>query len=269
MHDVRSAPSVVVGIDGSRAAIQAAVWAVTEAVSRDIPLRLVYVRDPADLAGVASDHIQSSSARAALYDAQQAVEATGEPVKVETEIVSGDPLAKLTEESWSAAMVCVGSVGIKSTCHDGRSVAAALPGLAQCPVAVIRRPVCRPAGPEAGSIVVEVDNGLVLRHAFEEARLRGAPLRVVAPYRAEAPDDTADRKRLVHAHLNRRVVGWQRRYPDVEVEPVAVRGSVCDYLANNGKSLQLFVAGAQRGRCDLGMPRSVEFSVLTVGRTNL
>jgi len=38
-------PSVVVGIDGSRAAVRAALWAVDAAVSRDIPLRLV-VRHP-------------------------------------------------------------------------------------------------------------------------------------------------------------------------------------------------------------------------------
>jgi nucleotide-binding universal stress UspA family protein len=35
--------SVVVGIDGSQAAIQAAEWAVDEAVSREVPLRLVEV----------------------------------------------------------------------------------------------------------------------------------------------------------------------------------------------------------------------------------
>ena len=41
-----SPPAVVVGIDGSRPGIDAALWAVDEAVSRDIPLRLVYAIDP-------------------------------------------------------------------------------------------------------------------------------------------------------------------------------------------------------------------------------
>ena len=45
-----SPPAVVVGIDGSRSAVDAALWAVDEAVSRDIPLRLVYAIDP-DTAG--------------------------------------------------------------------------------------------------------------------------------------------------------------------------------------------------------------------------
>ncbi|OBK35969.1 hypothetical protein A5658_07340 [Mycobacterium sp. 1245111.1] len=35
-------PAVVVGIDGSQAALRAAEWAVDEAVSREIPLRLVH-----------------------------------------------------------------------------------------------------------------------------------------------------------------------------------------------------------------------------------
>jgi nucleotide-binding universal stress UspA family protein len=38
----RSKP-VVVGIDGSQAAIDAATWAVAEAVSLGVPLRLVHV----------------------------------------------------------------------------------------------------------------------------------------------------------------------------------------------------------------------------------
>ena len=35
--------SVVVGIDGSQAAVNAAKWAIDEAINRQIPLRLVHV----------------------------------------------------------------------------------------------------------------------------------------------------------------------------------------------------------------------------------
>jgi nucleotide-binding universal stress UspA family protein len=52
-------PSVVVGIDGSRAAGNAALWAVDEAVSRDIPLRLVYAIDSTDN----SDTVMQGAAR--------------------------------------------------------------------------------------------------------------------------------------------------------------------------------------------------------------
>ncbi len=266
MGDFRIAPSVVVGVDGSRASIQAALWAVDEAVSRDVPLRLVDVIDPVDLPGVAADDTQFASARAVLRDAQRAVEATGEPVKIETEVLVGKPLAKLAEESRCAVMICIGSIGIEHTCRGAGSVAAALPGVAQCPVAVIRAPQHRGAPPrrKARSIVAEVDNGVVLRHAFEEARLRAAPLRAAA-----AVTDVADRNGLAQPHVNRRIAQWKRRYPEVDVEPIIVRGSLCRYLAKNAESVEVFVTGARGSRCDLVGPGPVECSVLTVHSSHL
>ena len=89
MSTIQSAPAVVVGVDGSRTAIHAALWAVDEAVSRDIPLRLVYVIDPLQASGDGSHDGRHSIARAALYDAYRAVDATGKPVKMETDVLSG------------------------------------------------------------------------------------------------------------------------------------------------------------------------------------
>ncbi|MDA3662202.1 universal stress protein [Mycobacterium xenopi] len=261
MRDCRPAPSVVVGVDGSRTAIQAAIWAVDEAVSRDLPLRLVYVIDAADLSP--TEHFQFAAARTALYDAQHAVEAIGEPVKIETDVLPGKPVAKLAEESRSAVMVCVGSVGIEHACRGAGSVAAALPDLARCPVAVIRPSLDR-TNPDPRSIVVEVDNGVVLRHAFEEARLREAPLWAVASWQAEAPGDSADGDRLARAQLNRRITLWRRLYPDVHIEPTVIRGGVCQYLAKNAQSVQLFVTGPRSRSCDTGKPGPVECSTLTV-----
>lgn len=149
------------------------------------------------------------------------------------------------------------------------SVAAALVKSAHCPVAVIGRAGRLRATPEAGSIVVEANNAVVLRHAFEEARLRGVRLRAIASWPAESPDDIADGNRLAQGQLNRRIALWKRLYPDVEVEPIAVRGSVCRYLATNADSVQLFVADAGSFRCDLGRPGPVKCSVLTVGRKHL
>ena len=48
MRNRRSGATVVVGIDGSKTATDAARWAVDVALSRDIPLRLAYVIDPLD-----------------------------------------------------------------------------------------------------------------------------------------------------------------------------------------------------------------------------
>lgn len=269
MDDTRSAPSVVVGVDGSRAAIQAALWAVDEAVGRDIPLRLVYVIDHDELSGAAPDHVAFAAARTALCGAQRAVEATGRAVKIETETLTGKPVAELAHEARSAAMICVGSIGMRRACHGGGSVAAVLPQVARCPVAIIRAPRRRATKANGCSIVVEVDNGVVLRHAFEEAELRGAPLRAVATWRAEAPDDIADGSRLARARLNRRIDRWRRRYPGVTIEPTVVRGSICEYLAKNAASVEAFLTGARANGCDLGNRGALECSVLTIPPGNL
>jgi nucleotide-binding universal stress UspA family protein len=241
MREPYPAPAVVVGVDGSRAATHAAQWAVDEAISRDIPLRLVYVIDPLDFSGARAHDDRLAAAHTALHDAERAAAGTGKLVKIETEILRGKTLTKLLEESRSAAMVCVGSIGLNHACHGGNSVAAALAEEALCPVAVIRRPVGRRPTPRVGSVVVAADNGVVLRHAFEEARLRGAPLRAISVSRDGVTDELGRGSRLAQAQLSRRLVRWTRLYPDVRVESVIVSGSVDRYLAGNENSDQLFV----------------------------
>jgi nucleotide-binding universal stress UspA family protein len=269
MRDLGPAPAVVVGIDGSQSATQAAMWAVDEAVSRDIPLRLVYVIDTTDRGRAGSDDVHLAAAHAALHVAQRAVEATGERVKIETEVFWGKPVTELREQSRSATMICIGSIGMTRACRSDGSVARALPGLSHCPVVVVRRPVGRSASPDVGSVVVEVGTDVVLYHAFEEARLRGAPLRAVALWQPETPDNIADGNRLAQAHLNRRVSRWQRMYPDVAVEAVAVPGDVGKYLAATGESVQLFVTGVSGRRLNADMCERAEWPVFTVRGNHL
>ena len=68
-----------------------------------------------------------------------AIEAMGNAVKIETEIAEGPSLGSLIRASASAAMVCVGAVGLRHF-QAGRmgSTAAALAISARCPVAIIR-----------------------------------------------------------------------------------------------------------------------------------
>ncbi|MGH3562701.1 MAG: universal stress protein, partial [Mycobacterium sp.] len=240
-----------------------------------IPLKLVYVIYRADLLGIDPGTDQLAVARTALSDARRAVEATGRAVKIETELLKGNPLATLIGLSRSAAMLCVGSLGIEHACHRAGSTAAALAGSAHCPVAVIRRPdVSRRTG--TGRIVAEVDaspdNNAVLQWAMAEARLRGLPLQVITALRSQRGDQSGDLAagdRLAQAQLNRRIDRWTRQYPDVAVESVAVHGSVARYLADSAESVQLFVSGTRDLR-SLGRPGdSGGCSVLTVGGTHL
>jgi nucleotide-binding universal stress UspA family protein len=241
-------PAIVVGVDGSKAALHAAVWAVDEAISREIPLRLVYIIDPLHPVGAgghdAGHDGPQAAACTALRDARQAAVSAGETVKVETEILWGRPLTKLMEESRYAAMVCIGSIGLNHACRGGGSVAAALATSALCPVAVINRPAGGPAGQPVSGIAVGVDNGVVLRHAFEEARLRGVPVQFLSG-NGSGP-----------TQLGRRLARWTRLYPDVQVETGT-------HIGRN----QLFVVDAHECRDVCGTPAG--FSVLAIRCGNL
>ncbi|HEY2399862.1 MAG TPA: universal stress protein [Steroidobacteraceae bacterium] len=269
MRHPGSPGSIVVGIDGSRSATQAAAWAVDEAASRDIPLRLVYVIDAVGLASAGAEGAHFAAARSALEGTQRTVEVIGKPVKIETEVLWGTPLTKLSEQSRSAAMICVGSMGIKHACYGEGSVARALPGLARCPVAVIHRPTVRAPSPDTETIVVDAENDLVLQHAFEEAKLRRAPLRAIALWHAEIPADLADGNRLARAQLDRRITHLRRMYPDVVVESAAIHDDLCTYLAELGQSVQLLVTGVKGQRDHLGTPQRVKCTVLTVHGNHL
>jgi nucleotide-binding universal stress UspA family protein len=237
--------AVVVGIDGSQAAIQAAEWAVDEAVSREVPLRLVQVIpeevEPAPLASVGNVRMELEYGETALRIATAAVDAAGKPVKVETAILQGDPAAALIEESRDAKMICVGSVGIGRFARAILgSTAAELAEAAHCPVAIIRTQQSPPK-PESALIVVTVndspDSDDVVEQAMEEAQLRHAPVLALGTLRKDSGDMPSD-------ELNRRVECWGRRYPGVKIYAGATRTDIADFLAAMDRTMQLAVVGS-------------------------
>jgi nucleotide-binding universal stress UspA family protein len=245
MKELATPQSIVVGIDGSKAAIRAALWAVDEAVSRDAPLRLLYATERGD-----TREAELAAAEAAICHAVKAIEVAGKPVKLETEVAQGPAIGSLISASASAAMVCVGAVGLRHF-RPGRvgSTAAALAISARCPMAIIRARddhVHRPAD----GIIVELDgspdNGVLLGAAVEEARLRNAAIRAII-CRPTAPDRAlagAEGDRRALADLDRRLARWTRRYPDLRVESMAVNGGLLEYLAYNRRSVGLVIVGA-------------------------
>src|ERR1700722_10170576 len=179
MNDLTTPPAVVVGVDGSTAALRAALWAVDEAVSRDIALRLVHALHADDSESLdRADTARSATAESAVRRVIAAVEATDKPVKIEVEITKGPPVGTLVRASRSAAMVCVGAVGSDHFQPDRvGSTATAVATSAQCPVAVIHG-FGHPTRPHPGWVVVEADkspdNGVVLGAAVDEGRVRNA-----------------------------------------------------------------------------------------------
>lgn len=259
-------PAVVVGIDGSRAAVDAALWAVDESISRDVPLRLLYAIDPV------TDDPQSAArelatAEIAVRYAFMAIEATEQPVKIEVEIVQEKPVRALLAASRSAALICVGAVGFRNaTRGQVGSTAAAVATAAHCPVAIVRTRVGA-----SGCVLVEVDDwptsSAALQRGIDEALLRGVPLRVLTPRRST----------LAQAQLVRTLEGWRRRYPNLDVAALDNHGSTLDYLAGNADGVQLVVIGAERTRGPdefirppgLAVLRETGCSVLTCDRQRL
>lgn len=252
MNELARERPILVGIDGSKAALQAALWAVDEAVDRDAPLRLLNVvehGDGRDSEPEALDRMWSA-ADAAIGCALTAIEATGRQVKTEMEIVRGPTVRSLIEASASAAMACVGAVGLRHF-RPGRvgSTAATLAVSAPCPAAIIRRSHDRPDHSAPG-IVVEVDNSpdsaKLLGIAMEEARMRNATVRAIMCRRSVSCDAAIDgtHGRRAVADLDRRLSGWRRRYPQVRVESAALHNTLLEYLAGNRGLVQLAVVGS-------------------------
>ncbi|MEH3141136.1 MAG: universal stress protein [Mycobacterium kyogaense] len=232
-------PAVVVGVDGSAAALDAALWAIDEAEHRGVPLHLIYAVDPTDPDAQAQ---RLACARTAVKDVANAVESTGRHVGIETSILQGRPVETLLRASRSALMLCVGARGLQHSTH-GRigSTAAALSAGAQCPVAVVRSH--RVHGRKRRSVIVELPErctaGLLLDRGLEEARRRNAPLRIVA---------TSPRTADTHTQWERRLAESRRRYPQLDIRSVSCDSDALGYVAANADDVALMVTSrARRG----------------------
>ena len=226
--DELDSKSVVVGINGSQAAVNAAKWAIDEALSRQMPLRLAYVITGSGKDAGAASEWDLERAEMVLSQAESAVlseaRAQEKPVEIETAILSGDPAQALINTSHDAALVCVGT-SRRGWAADGLlgPTAAALVTHAHCPVAVIRtNPDGTPT--QVGVIAVvlndDPDNDEVVRLAMEEGRRRHAIVR----------------------QIDRRLDSWVRRYPDVPVQIVA-SGTGARSVENHSRAIDLAVVG--------------------------
>ncbi len=202
--NVLEAKSVVVGINGSHAAVNGAKWAIDEAMSRQLPLRLVYVIGGRE---VPVSDWELRRAELALRQAESAVQSAaldeGKSIEIETAVLAGDPAQALIDQSQEAALVCVGTAR-RGWASDGLlgPTAARLVARAHCPVAVIRtNPDGSPTKLGVVAVVLndEPDNDEVVHQAMEEGRRRHATVR----------------------QIDRRLNSWVRRYPDVPVQTVA------------------------------------------------
>ena len=280
MFDSYPPKSVAVGVDGSQAAIRAARWAVDEVAGTDTPLRLLYVAKANPSASRLQAREALATAEEIVHDAYSAVDAMGKPVKVEMEIINGDPVPELIAASRSTPMVCVGDTG--SAQHPAAwlgSTATELARSAHCSVAIVRGDHRDKDTTDGGWIVARVDESAddidVLDLAINEARRRHARLQVVtsAESRFSGRDVVADDRRA-RVPLVPHLVRWiEKDYPEVEADTIALEGPFLDYLAEHAASIQLVMVGAARtgevrqllGPAGALALRDSDFSLLIVG----
>jgi nucleotide-binding universal stress UspA family protein len=210
-----------------------------------------------------------------------AIESVDKPVKIEVEIVQGRPGAALLSASHGAAMLCVGALGIgRATGKRVGSTVTELLARAHCPVAIVR-PGRNTREP--GWVVTEFDDSsdgtTVLGLALDEARMRNAPLRVLATGRAHFPDvrdgdERAVGNRQAKANLERSLARYRRLYPDLDIKAVAAQGSPLHYLNRHADAIQLIVLGHQpsaelaefAGSAPRAVSHGINCSVLISGR---
>jgi Universal stress protein family len=174
---------------------------------------------------------------------RSAVEATGKAVTIETDIPRGPAGPVLVEASTDARMICVGSVGIGRFARSILgSTATELAEKAHCPVAVLRTDPDRPA-PDINWIVVRMtdapDNGVVVKSAVGEAKLRRAPMLVLGG-RMEDLTKNAD------GEFERRVQEWRQLHPEVRVYPITTKDAIASFLsANDERVLLAVISGAE------------------------
>jgi nucleotide-binding universal stress UspA family protein len=232
---------VVVGVDGSDASVDAALWATDEAVDRNAPLRLVSVT------GIARPHTPEQTpcpeleyAESALRMASAAVIAAGKQVKLETEVLWGQAASALIDESRDAALVSVSSVGIGAIARASLgSTAAAVAERSHCPVAVIRPFTATQGSWVAVAVDTSVGDDAIIEYALHEARLRHSALIAVGVgcnvFGVNTPEETASRTRE-----------WAQRCPDIQIETVPTWSSLADYLAKDHDDLS-----RRHGRSDV------------------
>ncbi len=278
---------VVVGVDGSAAALDAVRVAVREAEYRQRPLRVVHAFIW-PLTGTPLTPVPGAPVTAGLRNqadeyVREAVEQARKispDLRITGVVVDGAPTPVLVEEAQEAVLTVLGHRGLGG--FAGLllgSVTVQVAARATSPVLVVR------GEPRAdGPVVVGVDGSQLsteaVAFAFEEAARRDAPLVALHAWLFPTPVGPGDILPLVYdldavegeeeRTLAESLAGFAERYPQVQVRHRVVRGAPARVLVEASKSAQLVVVGAH-GRGALGglLLGSVSHAVLHHGHSPL
>ncbi|MGP3963825.1 universal stress protein [Nonomuraea sp. 3N208] len=255
---------IIVGVDGSAPSQAAVEWAAGDAFRMRLPLRIVHAvdRSPYQIGkypNVALPDVLLGEGQRVLREAEALARECQPTVEVETQNVEGTPAVVLRDQAEDATEVVVGSRGLGGFAGALLgSVSMHVAGHVHCPVVVVR------GEPRSvhGEVVAGADDSPecepALAYAFEQAKLRGAALRVVhawqLPVHAFAPEAAYDMDEVRAAQqqiIRNRVEALSKDYPDVRVVEAAVSAHPVDALTEASEQADLLVVGSH-GRGALG-----------------
>jgi nucleotide-binding universal stress UspA family protein len=256
---------VVVGIDGSPAALAVVRWAVDDAVRRDRGLRIVHVAEPwvfdLPLATPPGFHESlTERSQAVLSEAAKVARDRAPGLRVETVAHTGGVRKELLRESHDAEVLVVGSRGLGGFMGLMLgSVSMGVTGHADCPVVVAGHVQETAYGEIVVGHDVSPDSEPALEFAFEEAARRGARLRAVYAWQVSVylpmfTSYTSDLEQIYDfgtRAAKEHLLPWRDKYPQVEVHETVVRAHPVEALAEASSRADLLVVGS-RGRGAFG-----------------
>ncbi|MFD5484876.1 universal stress protein [Streptomyces virginiae] len=257
--------SVVVGVDGSEPARQAALWAAGEAERRGRPLHIVYGADTdgrALYASVETIERVRVAGRELLDDIAAAVKKQHPGLVATTEFGRGDPVASLHRAAGRRCTIVVGNRGLGGfTSLLLGSVGLKVAAGAKTPVIIVRG---TESGAESGTVLAGVRDERDLdcvRYAAREAELRKAELRLLQVWNVlqsvgdvmTMMDDIKEIADEYVRHLTALTERIRREFPDLTVRADAEKSaSVAGVLVEASQHADLLVMGGRRASAYLG-----------------
>jgi nucleotide-binding universal stress UspA family protein len=263
-------PKIIIGVDGSRAAENALLWAAAEAKRRRARLVIAYAGN-AEQTALPRGYEVARSGGHLLATSHRLVSDTGFDCEV-VKICRDQPAVQmLSELARDADLLVVGAHGMaRASCSSFGSVAYGVVAHALCPVAVIGSwPPSRAVGMKAADrrpvtvgVTANPTCASILKFAFLEGALREVPVQAVHSW-AEADWSEAavlaTLPRTGHAlrahhedQLASILAPLRQKYPGVAVELCVSGDPVAMSLANASQGSSLLVLGCRRPGGPLG-----------------
>ena len=206
MTAVATPGPVVVGVDGSPAALDALDWAAAEAAARHSPLRVVHVVtwpavvDPSGVVAAASYHACLIAADEVLDEAVSRARLVAPESRVIPRLVTGPAGCALLEQSLDAGLLVLGHRCGRMRRLVTWSVNAKVVAHATCPVAVVSPFRTVPPGPSAARVVVGVDgptqSSAAIGYAYRAAAQRGIGLTALHAWNPAGPSTSTGRSTM-------------------------------------------------------------------------